>query len=164
VLLLKPSSQSVLSRILLSHLIRPSLSAAVVFILEVVVDSMVVGFMAGGVEDSPEAASTVVAVFMAAVVGSMAAEVWVSMEAASAAEALLMAGVEDSPIVAASIAAAFAVGQGQAPTEWAIPPTVGSVRRGACPRATAALEATEPSARSEMGRRSGIIRRIFIPL
>ena len=137
-LLLKPSSQSVLSRILLSHLIRPSLSAAVVFILEVVVDSMVVGFMAGGVEDSPEAAS--------------------------AAEALLMAGVEDSPIVAASIAAAFAVGQGQAPTEWAIPPTVGSVRRGACPRATAALEATEPSARSEMGRRSGIIRRIFIPL
>ena len=137
-LLLKPSSQSVLSRILLSHLIRPSLSAAVVFILEVVVDSMVVGFMAGGVEDSPEAAS--------------------------AAEALLMAGVEDSPIVAASIAAAFAVGQGQAPTEWAIAPTVGSVRRGACPRATAALEATEPSARSEMGRRSGIIRRIFIPL
>jgi len=140
VLLLKPSSQSVLSRILLSHLIRPSLSAAVVFILEVVVDSMVVGFMAGGVEDSPEAASTAVAVFMAAVVGSMAAEVRVSMEAASAAEALLMAGVEDSP------------------------PTVGSVRRGACPRATAALEATEPSARSEMGRRSGIIRRIFIPL
>jgi len=138
VLLLKPSSQSVLSRILLSHLIRPSLSAAVVFILEVVVDSMVVGFMAGGVEDSPEAAS--------------------------AAEALLMAGVEDSPIVAASIAAASAVGQGQAPTEWAIAPTVGSVRRGACPRATAALEATEPSARSEMGRRSGIIRRIFIPL
>ena len=148
-LLLKPSSQSVLSRILLSHLIRPSLSAAVVFILEVVVDSMVVGFMAGGVGDSPEAQEIPNDILR---------------EAASAAEALLMAGVEDSPIVAASIAAASAVGQGQAPTEWAIAPTVGSVRRGACPRATAALEATEPSARSEMGRRSGIIRRIFIPL
>jgi hypothetical protein len=65
------------------------------------------------------------------VVGSEAAEVEDSTEAASTAVVVFMAQVEASTVVVAFIAAAFAAGQEQALTEWVFARTGGSVRRGA---------------------------------